>query len=275
MSRYYQPIKIAHRVFEASGGSCSICPYILLHGLMENKENWKAIPQLLADVTKRKVYTYDARNHGESEHSMDSNFDNNIYDLYHFMDKIEVYRAVLVGHNMGGMTAIQAALQQPDRIEQAFIVDMNVEKMPCERVNQYLVYMKSLAVNLRYVPDDLPRPNMALVRYPPSNEELKNMEYLKRSVLTFRCLALMDALVQYEISPTIPHNGMYNDPIYFIYGTFSKYFAKDHTVRIIDNTIRHFPLAKFHKFWGPTSQGVFEAPNEFVEFIATKHLNLH
>ncbi|XP_042902291.1 sn-1-specific diacylglycerol lipase ABHD11 isoform X4 [Parasteatoda tepidariorum] len=210
--KYYQPIKIAHRVFEASGGSCSICPYILLHGLMENKENWKAIPQLLADVTKRKVYTYDARNHGESEHSMDSNFDNNIYDLYHFMDKIEVYRAVLVGHNMGGMTAIQAALQQ---------------------------------------------------------------EYLKRSVLTFRCLALMDALVQYEISPTIPHNGMYNDPIYFIYGTFSKYFAKDHTVRIIDNTIRHFPLAKFHKFWGPTSQGVFEAPNEFVEFIATKHLNLH
>ncbi|XP_015908665.1 sn-1-specific diacylglycerol lipase ABHD11-like isoform X4 [Parasteatoda tepidariorum] len=109
----YQPVKLAHCVFEAIGGCDKRKPpVIFMHSMLCSKEVWDPIPQRVAELTKRKVFTYDARNHGESEITKDSSFHNNLQDLYTFMDRMDIKDSVLVGHSFGGSTAISAALQE-------------------------------------------------------------------------------------------------------------------------------------------------------------------
>lgn len=57
-------------------------------------------------------YSVDARNHGDSEWNDYFNFDVNVDDLLHFMDVLGIRKAILVGHSMGGKTAIKTALKR-------------------------------------------------------------------------------------------------------------------------------------------------------------------
>lgn len=49
-----------------TGADPSKEPIFLSHGLFSRKEDWTDIPKLLADQTKRVVYMFDNRDHGES-----------------------------------------------------------------------------------------------------------------------------------------------------------------------------------------------------------------
>ncbi|XP_015908597.1 epoxide hydrolase 4 [Parasteatoda tepidariorum] len=237
----YTPIKMAHKVFETlRGKSNDKCPVIFMHGLMESKETWRRVPERVANKTKRKVYAFDARNHGESEHTMVSNFDNNLYDLYHFMDTMKIEKSILVGHSMGGMTAIKAALDQPSRVEMVFSVNMHTDKIHPEIINRWLFHLLRLADG--YCTFEINKPNMAFVTEPPSNEKMRKNEKLYNSVHVFRCLALSDALLEFDAAqPTTHLNGKYPGPAYFIFGPRNILCGKRlYTL----SHIKHFPEAE-------------------------------
>ena len=52
----------------------------------------------------------DARNHGESVHTEDMNYFLFRDDVLRLMDQQELEQAVLIGHSMGGKTAMTTAL---------------------------------------------------------------------------------------------------------------------------------------------------------------------
>ncbi|GFT00400.1 hypothetical protein NPIL_145951 [Nephila pilipes] len=107
----YTPVKLAFNTVEPDGCEKDKAPIIFLHGITASKEYWNEIPKNLANATKRKVYAIDSRNHGDSEWSEVFNFDCNVDDFLHFMDQIGVSKAILIGHSMGGITALKTALR--------------------------------------------------------------------------------------------------------------------------------------------------------------------
>ena len=98
---------------------------IILHGLFGSLDNWMSHARKLAESYS--VYLIDQRNHGKSPHSDSWDYPIMAEDLYHLMDQEGIYTSHILGHSMGGKTAIQFAMQHPERIDKLIVADMGVK----------------------------------------------------------------------------------------------------------------------------------------------------
>ena len=85
-------------------------------------DNWQTIAKKLAE--HHTVYIIDQRNHGRSPHLSDFNYQLLADDLQQFMETNWIYEAHVIGHSMGGKTAMQFALSYPDMVSKLVVVDM-------------------------------------------------------------------------------------------------------------------------------------------------------
>lgn len=85
-------------------------PIFLLHGLLGCKKNWKGIGKTITNLTKRTVVLVDVRNHGDSPHVNSNRYDEMAGDLIQLLEKLEVKRASIVGHDIGGRMAMCTSL---------------------------------------------------------------------------------------------------------------------------------------------------------------------
>ncbi|XP_054722426.1 protein ABHD11-like [Uloborus diversus] len=121
------PIKLAFYVAEPENGADDkASPIIFLHGITACKELWETVPQTVANMSKRRAYVVDQRNHGDGEWSDIFTFDVLVDDILNFMDENKIKKAILIGHSMGGIVSIKTALKNPQRIEALIVEDMIV-----------------------------------------------------------------------------------------------------------------------------------------------------
>ena len=97
-------------------------PVIILHGLFGMLDNWQTIAKKLAD--NYTVYIVDQRNHGRSPHLPEFNYQVLADDLQVFMESNWIYEAHIIGHSMGGKTAMQLALSYPEMVKKLVVVDI-------------------------------------------------------------------------------------------------------------------------------------------------------
>ena len=97
-------------------------PILILHGLFGTLDNWQTIAKQLA--TNYSVFIIDQRNHGRSPHMDELDYPLMAEDLYQFMETHWIYKAYIIGHSMGGKTAMQFALNYPDMVEKLVVVDI-------------------------------------------------------------------------------------------------------------------------------------------------------
>lgn len=97
-------------------------PVIILHGLFGSLDNWQTFAKKLA--VNFQVYILDQRNHGRSPHAQDFNYEVLAEDLQLFMQDRWIYEAHIIGHSLGGKTAMQFALQYPDYVNRLLILDI-------------------------------------------------------------------------------------------------------------------------------------------------------
>ena len=105
--------------FKASGQGRAV---ILLHGLFGSADNWQPIALRLAENFQ--VLALDQRNHGRSPHSVEMNYPLMAADVEKFMAARGLATAMVVGHSMGGKTAMQLALQFPHRVDKLVVADI-------------------------------------------------------------------------------------------------------------------------------------------------------
>ncbi len=98
-------------------------PLIILHGLYGSSDNWLSHGKELSE--QYEVHLVDQRNHGNSPHSDEHNYTAMEGDLLQYMDDHQIERAVLLGHSMGGKTAMFFALAHPERVSALIVVDMS------------------------------------------------------------------------------------------------------------------------------------------------------
>jgi esterase len=103
-------------------------PLVILHGLLGSLDNWHSLSKTFAGSFR--VLAVDQRNHGRSPHSDLFTYDAMAADLAELLDQLQIPSAHVLGHSMGGKTAMQFALSNPDRVDKLIIVDIAPREYP-------------------------------------------------------------------------------------------------------------------------------------------------
>jgi len=104
-------------------------PIIILHGLYGMSDNWMTIGKHLAEHNFA-VYIPDQRNHGDSPHSDDFNYEVLGNDLNDFIGQHSLADPIIIGHSMGGKVAMNFALKHRDIIQKLIVVDIGIKQYP-------------------------------------------------------------------------------------------------------------------------------------------------
>lgn len=97
-------------------------PLLVLHGLFGSSGNWRSVARALA--ASFTVYCVDLRNHGASPWSDSMAYADMADDVLQLMDKLGLKTAAVMGHSMGGKTAMALALRHPQRVSRLIVVDI-------------------------------------------------------------------------------------------------------------------------------------------------------
>ncbi|XP_061755171.1 protein ABHD11 isoform X1 [Nerophis ophidion] len=144
------PVNLTYDVFD---GKVDSTPLVFLHGLFGSKSNFHSIAKSLVQRTGRKVLTVDARNHGNSPHSSALTYEAMSDDLKHLLSQLRIDKCVLIGHSMGGKTAMTTALTQPSVVERLVVVDISPSQSSTRtNFHSYIRAMQDMKIST-----DLPR----------------------------------------------------------------------------------------------------------------------
>lgn len=111
-------IKLHHRDL----GGAGLPPLVILHGMLGSSRNWQTAGK---DLTAHyHVHALDARNHGGSPQAEPMDYPEMAADVLAWLDAQGLARVTLLGHSMGGKTAMLLACRQPERVERLIVVDI-------------------------------------------------------------------------------------------------------------------------------------------------------
>ncbi|MEY4386802.1 MAG: hypothetical protein RLY20_2085 [Verrucomicrobiota bacterium] len=113
-------------------------PLIVLHGLLGSHQN--LLPACRRFAEHFHVFALDQRNHGHSPHHDEMSYELMAADVVRFMDAHQLASAHVLGHSMGGKTAMQLALHHPNRVNKLIVVDMS----PCAYGPRFAKLLQSL-----------------------------------------------------------------------------------------------------------------------------------
>lgn len=70
------------------------------------------------------VWVVDQRNHGQSPHSTEFNYNVLSNDILDFIQEHRIEKPVILGHSMGGKAAMNFSLAHPDKLDKLIVVDI-------------------------------------------------------------------------------------------------------------------------------------------------------
>lgn len=110
-SSFVETVELANSSYESTDDETSQRPpVVILHGLLGSKNNWNSMSKAIHRSTGRKVISVDARNHGDSKHSPQHTYLHMAHDVIKLLKKLEISKVSLLGHSMGGRTAMVLSL---------------------------------------------------------------------------------------------------------------------------------------------------------------------
>ena len=112
------PLTLAVRELGGTGA-----PLVVLHGLLGSSRNWQSAGVALAERGHR-VLAVDLRNHGVSPWGDDCGYPALAGDVVACLERLALGPVHLVGHSMGGKTAMRLAMDRPDLVARLTIVDI-------------------------------------------------------------------------------------------------------------------------------------------------------
>lgn len=97
-------------------------PIVILHGLFGMLDNWMSFGKHLSQDYQ--VIFVDQRNHGKSPHSDEVGYNYYVHDLFELIHELGISKAHILGHSMGGKTAMNFAVAHPKLTSSLISIDM-------------------------------------------------------------------------------------------------------------------------------------------------------
>jgi pimeloyl-ACP methyl ester carboxylesterase len=216
-------------------------PILILHGLFGSARNWSSFAKGLAET--HRVYVLDLRNHGNSPWSPAMSYREMAEDVRDFMVRHGLAGAAVLGHSMGGKTAMVLALHHGDLVGALSVVDI----APVAYGHTHLPFIEAMAaVDLT----SATRRSQVDEHLKPAIEEPMLRSFLLQNLVTkdgalawrinlAALAANMDALIGF---PAETDGRSYGGPTLFAAGANSDYLRSDHHEAIQ----QLFPAAEIH-----------------------------
>ena len=235
-------------------------PIVILHGLFGSLDNWLGLAKKLGEHFE--VFIVDARNHGQSPHNSAFNYDVMADDLYEFLMYNNIIDPIVLGHSMGGKTAMQFAMNYPNQLNQLIVVDIAPKAYPVHH-SGILEGMLSLdldTTNTRKAADE------QLSKYVDDLSTrqflLKNLYWIKKGNLAWRFnLPIINNNIEI-IGKGLENIEPFGKPTLFIRGEKSNYITKND----FESIANIFPSSKIITM--NTGHWVHaENPSEFLQIV--------
>lgn len=235
-------------------------PLVILHGLFGNSDNWQTHAKKLSEYFR--VILVDQRNHGHSDWSNEFSYDLMAKDLNELFIDLNLKKAIVLGHSMGGKTAIRFTQLYPSKIEKLIVVDIGVKEYPMhhEEILKGLHSIDLEKVTTRSEAEEI------LSKYIPSNGVrqflLKNLYWIEKGKLAWRMNIPVLEKEMPEILTILPNNEIFNSTL-FIRGMLSNYIL-DEDIPQLEDQFTDFQIVSIENagHWVHA-----EAPLEFIEKV--------
>ncbi|MEW6731081.1 MAG: alpha/beta fold hydrolase [Acidobacteriota bacterium] len=234
---------------------------IILHGLLGSLDNWHTLSKSFAESFQ--VLTLDQRNHGQSPHHNEFNYQVMAKDLREFMQLQGLGQAHLLGHSMGGKTAMRFALDYPDMVDRLIVIDIAPKAYPPQH-NEIFAALYALDLKTFHNRKEI---DMALATGIPDfairQFLLKNISY--NEATGFKWKMNLDAIYKnYEkINEAIKADHKFTHPTLFIRG------GNSHYIEVADEALIKtiFPAAVIATVKGVGHWVHAEAPQELAKLV--------
>lgn len=214
-------------------------PLLIFHGFLGMSDNWKSLGvQFASDGFQ--VHLLDLRNHGRSFHSDEFSYELMVQDVYDYCKTNNLEKINIIGHSMGGKTAMLFAVTYPEMIEKLIVADIGPKFYP--------QHHQTILEGLNAV-DFSKKPSRNEVEEIVSNYItdfgtrqflLKSLYWQEPGQLAFRFnLAVFNKKIE-EIGKPLLENSVFSKPTLFIRGGNSNYILDTDFVIIK----QHFPNSK-------------------------------
>lgn len=146
---------------------------VILHGLFGSGDNWQTHAKTLSQHYR--VHLIDQRNHGHSPHSNTMDYVSMAGDLHQTLQTLSVSSFHLLGHSMGGKTALTYAKLHPDQLKSLIVADMGIKSYPS---HHDAIYRGLYAVNAK----ECPSRKEAEIRLTQYVKEMSTQQFLLKNL---------------------------------------------------------------------------------------------
>lgn len=214
-------------------------PLVILHGFLGMSDNWKTLGSKYAEHGFQ-THLIDQRNHGKSFHSNDFNYDYLSEDLQRYMDYHHLEEIHIIGHSMGGKTAMQFACDHPDRTKKLIVADISPKYYPPHHhdIINGLLALDFEKISSRGEADA--ELSKSIGDFGTRQFLLKNLFWREKGRLDLRFNLPVLSTKMEEIGENISATAQFMGPTLFLKGAISEYVAETD----IADIKKHFPAAQ-------------------------------
>ena len=213
-------------------------PFIILHGFLGMLDNWRSLGLKYAEAGFQ-VHLVDQRNHGRSFHSPNFSYSLMVEDLLAYANAQQLTDFHLLGHSMGGKTAMLFATEKPEKVRSLIVADIAPKYYPLHH-EACLKGLASLNFDTIHSRTEADKALAAYVSDMGVRQFLlKNLYWEKPERLGLRLN--LPALIEneIEIGAELPAANQYKGKTLFLKGEFSEYVMPEDEELIHS----HFPHA--------------------------------
>jgi pimeloyl-ACP methyl ester carboxylesterase len=236
-------------------------PLIILHGLFGSMDNWMSMAKNLAASST--VCLVDLRNHGQSFHDHQFNYEVMANDLGYLLNDLNFTEYSILGHSMGGKVAMFHATRNPNNIQKLIIVDIAPKKYPVhhQQILDGLSTINPKKVTSRGQADDLLKKFVLDSRI--RQFLLKNLK--RSSNRSFEWKINLKAISKHidAVGDAFPANELIQIPTLFIRGGSSEYIREEDYMAIH----KQFPQSTINTVPEVGHWIHAEAPRVFLEMV--------
>ena len=235
---------------------------LILHGFLGSGDNWISIARKLNPLGYT-IHLIDQRNHGRSFHSEKFDYDLMCKDLLNYIKHHNIDESILIGHSMGGKTAMNFSLIHPKLVSKLIVLDTSPRGYPVLHQNiidslkeidfRVLLTRKEIDIELR----------KSVIQQGLRNFLLKNIYRMNNGKLNFRFNLKSLSQNIGKIGQKIESETEFTREVIFIKGEKSDYINESDKV-IINNL---FPNAKFYKIPNAGHWLHVDNPIDFISIL--------
>ncbi|MFC4722483.1 alpha/beta fold hydrolase [Geojedonia litorea] len=199
-------------------------PFVILHGFLGMSDNWKTLGTKFSEQGFE-VHLVDQRNHGRSFWDDVFNYEVLVDDLKTYCDEHELTDVVLLGHSMGGKTAMLFAAKYPELVSKLLVADIAPRFYPVhhDAILNGLSALDFSKIQSRGEADDILSSYVS--DFGTRQFLLKNLYWKEKGQLALRMnLEVLKEQVS-EVGEALPSHLSFNKETLFLRGDRSEYIA--------------------------------------------------